>query len=231
MTSHPCGLPGLHGPPAGPCLGAAAISMSSVQRPAVTVAHIQRFLISPLHCCLTGAVYTYSPYVAPSGTLLDSFSYAWVMIDGPQYSTGPWAQIGPYEGVGGARYTLAQYSTILGWEQYANYWYAAKSIGTTHTYTVLWDEGAGLPYLTFQIDGTTKATPGVTWVPYDGQASGEITSLADQMMGAINVHEKFSNLHIYYSGGWHTYVGSGSAPASYFGRSPTGTITAARYLG
>lgn len=61
------------------------------------------------------------------------------------------------------------------------------------------------------------------WTPTGARISGEITTFANQMMGAINNKEVFSSNQIQYGGATHTYSGAVQPyNSTVFGQSGTG---------
>lgn len=153
-------------------------------------------------------LYTYSPWVNYG------FSYAWVMLDN-RSQNNQWVQVGNYEAPGNVRWDLVQYATpYLG---PVNVYFNPQTIGTYVYQKVLYNQSTNV--FSVQIAGSTVWTTNqiTSWQPNEAQVDAEITTLDDQMMGAINNKQVFSNNNIYYSGSWRTYQPSSLGPtANYF---------------
>jgi hypothetical protein len=159
-------------------------------------------------------IYTYNPYV------YSGFSWTWVMLGGS--GNYMWAQIGPEKEPGG-RYTFLQYA----WpNEYHWAYFSAPTIGSSPPYQVTYNPSSKV----FFFEGTVA--PGYhllsvyipQWVPSGARISGEITTAANQMMGATSNHEVFSSNKIWYGGSVHDYSGTvQSYNSTYFGQSGSAT--------
>jgi hypothetical protein len=142
------------------------------------------------------AILNYSPWVY-SGNL----STAWTML---AYLGDNWAQIGWIEYAGGVRYTVIQWT--IGPNNARTKYLGPQSVGSTSTYTVLYNNTPG--DFTFQVNGSTVDLETASFGPTKGENYGEIHTRADQMAGATQAHENFSNAHIYING-WQAFSGAG----------------------
>lgn len=129
---------------------------------------------------------------------VDNFSGAWVAISRVP-SSYLWAQLGWLEYRFGERHEYYEYfiNDALGWRRYKEF--AAPPAGYSY-YTVLHNPGTSK--ITMQIRGSTVLSAAVAWTPNDARASGEITSLANQMPGGYAVWQGFSDLHVWYNSAW-----------------------------
>ncbi len=146
-----------------------------------------------------GGVYAnilnYSPWVYPN-----NLATAWTMLS---YGGGNWAQVGWIEYSGGVRYTVIQWT--IGPNNSRTKYLSPQSVGSTTTYTVLYNNTPG--DFTFQLNGATVDKETASFGPTTGDNFGEIQTLADQMPGASQAQEVFSNAHIYV-GGWQPFSGT-----------------------
>src|SRR6266446_3114547 len=136
----------------------------------------------------TGGVYSdifnYSPWVQPGNLVV-----AWSMLD--VANANAWAQVGWMEVAYGTRYTFTQWMTCINCSAYTDY-YSAFGINTYTQYKVLWNNACG-GCVSMYAGGTRLEYHYVSWTPNEGQIYGEIHTYSDQMPGAQQQHEDFSN--------------------------------------
>jgi hypothetical protein len=137
----------------------------------------------------------YAPYVK------DGFSYSWVWLGGN--GNYMWAQVGPYQYATG-RTTHLQYA----WPNQFRYLnFGAYGIGSSVEMKVLYF-GQEKKFYFFADGHELFNVYRPEWSPTGARISGEMTTFANQMMGAINNKEVFSGNQIQYGGATHTYSGS-----------------------
>jgi len=141
----------------------------------------------------------YKPYV------LNGFSYSWVMLPGP--SNYEWAQVGPYEYPSGTMRTVVQWADPTSPPpHYQQMDFAAEPVGSKPTFEVLYIPSLQ-KYEMFDNGSLLKSVVITSWIPAGGEIAGEITTYANQMMGASSANEVFDLNQIQYSGSWHTFNG------------------------
>ena len=165
-----------------------------------------------------GGVYstitTYSNYLYNTGGADSNFDWAWVMLTNDLFGTGSgqYAQIGPMSGEPGnyqGIYVLGDdpaieieiYTLDKGQDYQRPNTGVDMSIGTTHTYTVLYGNYAPGVW-SFEVDGNLVYTTFLNPAPYEftptqAQVFGETRDAADQMYGDIVNPEKFSGTNVY----------------------------------
>lgn len=150
----------------------------------------------------TGGVYSnildYSPWVTAGSDVS-----GWSMLDIRNGST--WAQIGWYEVAYGTRYTFTQWMTCAGCSPNTDFW---NPWGTNQyiQYKVLWNNYCS-SCLSFYAGGSLYLFQYAQWTPNEGEIFGETKSYSDQMPGAQQYHEDFSNSWLY-QGGWREFGGT-----------------------
>jgi len=142
------------------------------------------------------SILNYSPWVQPGSQVT-----AWTMLNN---GGSWWAQVGWWESPYGVRYTFVQWTPSAGQFQ-THFWTPAQPVGQSTYYTTLWNYTPGK--FTFQVASSTIDTETAAFTPNDGQAFGEINTLASQMPGALYAPEDFSNTNWWVSG-WSAFNGS-----------------------
>jgi hypothetical protein len=150
------------------------------------------------------------------------YVYSGFVADYVMLTTGPfaWSQIGFDQYPGGSRDTFVEWTSDV--VHVNNKYFGAQPANTYHYFTALYNNPAG--NFGFKIDSTLIYQTAQTFTPTQGEASGESTTGANQMLGGYNVPQSQINLSIYYGGAWHGWGGSPfNDDSSKYGNSQSGT--------
>lgn len=127
---------------------------------------------------------------------------AWVMLLSSDAQS--WAQIGWASSIQNGRETFSQVKESGYFHTYFN----SPPVDSQYPYfTVFYNNTPGK--FTFQVDnnwwtprGSGGYQPPANFVPYEGNAGGEITNLANQLPGTVAAPAGFFDLHVFAAGGW-----------------------------
>jgi len=152
-------------------------------------------------------IWNYSPWVWPAGNSGD-YSAAWTMLttDHPYQTDAGFAQIGWYEKQGGARSTFTQFHEYGG--GFRTLLYAPQAVNTYSYYDTFYNPSTNA--ITFQVNssGIGETYYPQTFVPGEGQVSGETHTLASQMPGGYSSSYNYEDLFhssIYVNGAWQAF--------------------------
>jgi hypothetical protein len=139
-------------------------------------------------------IYDYSPWVN-NGVGVS----AWTMLN----NGGQYAQIGWVEYLYNYRVTFVQFTHD---GTYTENEYFGSAAGQTHRYTTLYNNIPG--DFSFLYSGSLMEHDHATFVPNEAEMHGENQTAANQMPGAVQLHETFRNAQIWFNGAWNSYAGS-----------------------